>query len=190
MTEEVQSATKPAIGFSWARWIPLGIFVVVMAFLSTSLTKDPRDVPSVLIDKPAPVVVLPDLLDLSRTVDSSVMQGQLWLLNVWGTWCPECWKEHEMLMYLANQQGISIFGIDWRDDADEARDFLVKYGNPFKYVGFDAQSKSIIDWGVYGAPETFLIDKQGKIRWKHKGAITQDIWINKLKPLMQKLEQG
>ena len=188
MAEDLQSDTNA--GSSWGRWFPLAIFLILVVFLGIGLTKDPRDVPSVLIDKEAPQIVLPDLLDTSKTVDSSVFKGQVWLLNVWGTWCPECWKEHDFLLHLARNEGVKFFGIDWRDDEVEARQFIAEHGNPFKYIGFDAHSKSIMDWGVYGAPETFLIDKQGRIRWKHKGALTQAVWINELKSMIEKLEQG
>jgi cytochrome c biogenesis protein CcmG/thiol:disulfide interchange protein DsbE len=167
--------------------IPLGIFLVIVAFLGVGLTLNPRDVPSVLINKKAPEFSLPDLFDPSRTVESSSMRGKVWLINVWGTWCPECWREHDFLVYLAKRQGVPIIGIDWRDDAEEAKQMLTQKGNPFLAVGFDPDSKAIMDFGVYGAPETFLIDKEGFIRWKHTGAITQGIWSGELKPLMEKL---
>jgi cytochrome c biogenesis protein CcmG/thiol:disulfide interchange protein DsbE len=175
-------------GVGWGRWIPLGIFGVLVVFLAIGLTKDPRDVPPVLIDKPAPRIQLPDLFDLTKQVDSSVFDGQVWLLNVWGTWCPECWREHEFLNYLAREEGVPIFAIDWRDEAGEARSYLASKGNPFRHVGFDPNSKAVVDWGVYGAPETFLIDPQGRIRWKWKGALNQEVWESQLKPLMQQLE--
>ena len=173
---------------SFSRWVPLAIFLVLVVFLYVGLFKDPRDIPSVLIGKPAPQILLPDLMDLERQVDSSALDGKVWLLNVWGTWCPECWKEHEFLNYLAKREGVPIFGIDWRDEAQEAQQFLLQKGNPFVMVGFDPSSKAIMDWGVYGAPETFLIDKSGVIRWKHKGAMTPEVWRDQLKPLMTELE--
>ncbi|MEW7975966.1 MAG: DsbE family thiol:disulfide interchange protein [Candidatus Sedimenticola endophacoides] len=168
--------------------IPLGIFLVVVVFLAIGLTKDPRDVPSVLINEKAPEFVLPDLLDPEKQVRSADMRGRVWLLNVWGTWCPECWREHDFLKYLAKSEGVAIIGIDWRDERGEALAFLRNKGNPFLAVGFDPDSQAIMDWGVYGAPETFLIDKKGFIRWKHTGAITSQLWREELEALMQRLE--
>ncbi|MES9966455.1 MAG: DsbE family thiol:disulfide interchange protein [Sedimenticola sp.] len=170
--------------------IPLAIFLVIVAFLGVGLTLNPREVPSVLINKPAPEFSLPDLFDPAKTVDSASMKGQVWLLNVWGTWCPECWREHDFLVYLRKFEEVPIVGIDWRDDPDEAKQMLARKGNPFVAVGVDPDSQAVMDWGVYGAPETFLIDKQGMIRWKHTGSITADLWRETLKPLMKKLEEG
>jgi cytochrome c biogenesis protein CcmG/thiol:disulfide interchange protein DsbE len=176
--------------------IPFGVFMAIMAIFVLGLYKmkqDPnfvRNVPSVLIDKQAPEIVLPDLFDLTKTVKSSDLLGQVWLLNVWGTWCPECWREHSYLVHLAEREGVKFFGIDWRDDAEAAKRMLQEKGNPFVAVGFDPESKSIINWGVYGAPETFVIDKKGIIRWKHTGSLTPQLWQEELKPLLQKLEKG
>lgn len=167
--------------------IPLGIFVVLVIFLGVGLTLNPRDVPSVLINKKAPDFTLPSLFDESQTVSSETMKGKVWLLNVWGTWCPECWREHDFLIYLKNQ-GVPIVGIDWRDNSAEARQMLAAKGNPFIAVGIDPDSQAIMDWGVYGAPETFLIDKKGFIRWKYAGGIHSELWRNELKPLMDQLE--
>jgi len=176
--------------------IPFGIFAVILAIFVLGLLKmkeDPnfaRNVPSVLIGKPAPGIVLPDLFDMARTVNSADLDGKVWLLNVWGTWCPECWREHAFLVHLARNEGVPIFGIDWRDDADEARAMLYDKGNPFTAGGFDPNSKAVMDWGVYGAPETFVIDKQGVIRWKKAGALTPTLWREELKPLIDELEKG
>ncbi len=176
--------------------IPFGIFMAIMAVFVLGLYKmkeDPgftRHVPSVLIDKKAPEIVLPDLFDSSKTVTSASMLGKVWVLNVWATWCPECWREHGFLNHLAKNEGVNIFGIDWRDDKKAALKFLADKGNPFVAVGFDPDSKSIMDWGVYGAPETFVIDKQGVVRWKKAGALTPKLWEEELKPLIQKLEKS
>ena len=169
--------------------IPLAIFAVLVVFLGIGLTLNPREVPSVLIDKPAPKFILPDLFDPDKQVNSSDFDGKVWLLNVWGTWCPECWREHGFLVQLA-AEGIPIVGIDWRDDRSEALKFLQQKGNPFVAVGFDPESQAIMDWGVYGAPETFLIDKGGAIRWKHAGALSPQLWKETLQPLMEQLKTG
>jgi cytochrome c biogenesis protein CcmG/thiol:disulfide interchange protein DsbE len=110
------------------------------------------------------------------------------LINVWGTWCPECWKEHAFLNRLSKEEGVTLVGIDWRDEREEAKAFLAKKGNPFVAVGFDPESEAIMDWGVYGAPETFVIDKQGMIRKKHTGPLYPQIWESEFKPLLKQLE--
>lgn len=176
--------------------IPFAIFMAIMAIFVLGLyrmNEDPnftRNVPSVLIGKQAPEINLPDLYDLNKTVSSSSLAGQVWVLNVWATWCPECWREHAFLMHLAKNEGLKIFGIDWRDEAAAAKKFLKDKGDPFIAVGFDLDSRSIMNWGVYGAPETFVIDKQGIVRWKKTGAMTRELWESELKPLIQKLEKG
>ena len=170
--------------------IPLGVFLGLVVLLGVGLTLDPRDVPSVLIDKKASEFSLPDLFDSGKRVDSATMKGQVWLVNVWGTWCPECWREHDFLLYLAKQEKVPIIGIDWRDEDAEAINFLREKGNPFLAVGIDPESKAVMDLGVYGAPETFLLDKQGVIRKKHKGAMTPQVWREEFKPLIEKLEKS
>lgn len=167
--------------------LPLGGFLVIVAFLAAGLKLNPRDVPSVLIETKSPEIVLPDLFDSSKEVRSADLKGEVWLLNVWGTWCPECWREHGFLMQLAREEGVKILGIDWRDEAAEARQMLAQQGNPFIAVGFDPDSDAIMDWGVYGAPETFLVDKEGVIRWKHAGGLNRELWNTELKPLMLEL---
>lgn len=168
--------------------MPLGIFLLLALLLGIGLTLNPRDVPSVLINEPAPTFNLPDLFDSEKTVSSDALKGKVWLMNVWGTWCPECWREHEFLNNVAKNEGTTIIGINWRDDRAEAQAFLAKKGNPFAAVGFDPESEAIMDWGVYGAPETFVIDKQGMIRKKHTGPLYRQVWEDEFKPLLQKLE--
>ncbi|WP_428605376.1 DsbE family thiol:disulfide interchange protein [Sedimenticola sp.] len=168
--------------------IPFGIFLALALLLGIGLTLNPRDVPSVLINEPAPTFSLPDLFDPDKRVNSETMQGKVWLLNVWGTWCPECWREHDFLKQIAKKEGVTLIGIDWRDERSEALSFLSKKGNPFTAVGFDPDSEAIMDWGVYGAPETFVIDKKGMIRKKHTGPLFREIWESEFKPLLKQLE--
>lgn len=164
---------------------PLVLFLVLAGLLLYMLTQmntgeyNPRDVPTEFIGKPAPEFTLLDLLDPARTVSSSEFIGKPWLLNVWATWCPECWREHEYLVALAKQRGIVIVGLNWRDETDKARQMLAKLGNPFARVAIDKESDSVMDWGVYAAPETFLIDADGIIRAKHKGALNETVWQKK-----------
>lgn len=169
-------------------FIPLGIFLVLAALLGVGLTLNPKEVPSVLIDEQSPEFSLADLFDPSKRVTSEAMKGKVWMINFWGTWCPECWREHAFLNYLAKQEGVKIVGVDWRDDIEEAKAFLKKKGNPFVAVGIDPESDTVMDWGVYGAPETFVIDKRGMIRKKHTGPLYKEIWLAEFKPLLQQLE--
>ena len=143
---------------------------------------NPRDVPTQFIGREAPVFDLPSLFDANQRVRSADMNGQVWLLNVWGTWCPECWKEHDYLLHLARREKVPIVGLNWRDDENEAKAMLARLGNPFVKVGFDPFSDAVIDWGVYGAPETFLIDAEGVVRAKHTGELNAAAWNEKFKP--------
>jgi cytochrome c biogenesis protein CcmG/thiol:disulfide interchange protein DsbE len=167
--------------------VPLALFLALAGLFWFVLGKmnegeyNPRDVPTQFIGRTAPEFVLPDLMDPSRSVSPSDMAGKVWLLNVWGTWCPECWKEHEYLIHLAKRKQVPIVGINWRDDAAEAKAMLARLGNPFLMIGFDPNSNAAIDWGVYGAPETFLIDAEGVVREKHTGAVTPKVWDEKFK---------
>ena len=165
--------------------IPLAGFLVLAGLFWFVLDKmnqgqyNPRDVPTQFIGRAAPAFALPDLLDPAQTVSPANMRGKVWLLNIWGTWCPECWKEHDYLLFLAKRKGIPIVGINWRDDAAEAKAMLTRLGNPFTQIAFDPKSDAVIDWGVYGAPETFLIDAEGVVRVKHKGAMDAQVWREK-----------
>ncbi|HOP17506.1 MAG: DsbE family thiol:disulfide interchange protein [Chromatiaceae bacterium] len=165
--------------------VPLVLFLALAGLFWFVLGKmnegeyNPRDVPTQFIGRSAPEFSLPDLLDPTQTVRPSDMAGKVWLLNVWGTWCPECWKEHEYLVYLARREGVPIVGINWRDDAADAKAMIERLGNPFLKIAFDPSSNAAIDWGVYGAPETFLIDAGGVVREKHTGAITPQVWKEK-----------
>jgi len=155
-----------------------GLFYFVLGQMNDG-EYDPRDIPTEFIGRNAPEFALPDLFNPEQVVSPSKLKGQVWLLNVWGTWCPECWREHDYLLHLARTRGINIVGLNWRDEAEEAKAMLVRLGNPFSQVGFDPDSSAVIDWGVYGAPETFLIDAEGIVRVKHKGAMTEKAWMKK-----------
>ncbi|QFY90242.1 DsbE family thiol:disulfide interchange protein [Magnetovirga frankeli] len=161
--------------------LPLILFFALAVLFYFMLGKinqgeyNPRDIPTEFIGRSAPEFSLPDLLKPEQSVRPSDFKGKPWLFNVWGTWCPECWREHEFLVLL-HKQGVPIVGLNWRDEAPEAKKMLARLGNPFVAIGFDPTSDVAIDWGVYGAPETFLIDAEGIIRVKHKGAMTPQIW--------------
>lgn len=164
--------------------VPLGFLLLMLLFWFT-LTRigdgeyNPRDIPTEFIGRAAPAIDVPDLFDPSKTIKTSDMKGQVWLFNVWGTWCPECWREHPYLLSLSKSKRIPIIGLNWRDQAEESKAMLARMGNPFQQIGFDPHSNVAMDWGVYGAPETFLVDADGMIRAKHAGALTPEIWEQK-----------
>lgn len=160
------------------------LFAVVLNRIGTG-EYNPRDIPTEFIGKQAPGINVPDLYDPNVIVKTADMQGKVWLLNVWATWCPECWREHEYLMYLS-QKNIPIVGVNWRDDREEAKSMLTRMGNPFVSIGFDLDSSVAMDWGVYGAPETFLIDEQGVVREKHAGGVTPAVWQEKFQSYFEK----
>ncbi len=164
--------------------IPLLIFIAMAGLFLVVLNKinqgeyNPRDIPTEFIGREVPQFDLPELLDKNQRVTPADFAGKPWLLNVWGTWCAECWREHNYLLQLS-RNGIPIVGLNWRDEEQEAKKFLSDKGNPFAAVGFDPKSDAVIDLGVYGAPETFLVDAAGVIREKHKGALHPQIWQEK-----------
>ena len=157
----------------------MGIFAVVLDRMGSG-EYNPRDIPTEFIGKAAPEISVPDLYNPSEIVRVSNMKGRVWLFNVWGTWCPECWREHKYLNQLA-QMGVPIVGLNWRDERDKAKSMIDRLGNPFIQIGYDPESKVAINWGVYGAPETFLINAQGQIMAKHAGGVTPQVWEKKFK---------
>ena len=167
--------------------IPLVIFLVIAGFLYKGLFLDPRDIGTTMIGKPLPEFALPSLEDPTRTVSSAdFIPGEPALVNVWATWCPTCRAEHEMLNSLA-EQGVAVYGINYKDNREAARRWLIELGNPYRLNVEDPQGSLGINLGVYGAPETFLIDKRGIIRHKYVGAIDPRVWRQQLAPLYQEL---
>ncbi len=131
---------------------------------------------------------MPELLDPVKTVEPEQFRGKVWLLNVWGSWCPECWREHGYLEMLSQREGLTIVGINWRDETADAVAMLREAGNPYTAIGVDPDTTAVLDLGVYGAPESYLIDKQGVIRFKQVGAVTPELWDNQLSALVSQLE--
>lgn len=170
--------------------IPALIFVALVVFFFRGLSLNPREVPSPFIDKPAPQFSLPSLTEPGTTVDGKLWAGRAALVNVWATWCAGCLEEHAFLVALSDTIDLPIIGLDWKDDADKARAWLNQLGNPYAAVGFDAEGRTAIDWGVYGAPETFLIGPDGVIRHKHLGPLTPEIWMRDFEPLIARFNQG
>jgi len=166
---------------------PLLIFVVVGVFLAVGLKLDPREVPSPLIDKPAPQFVLPRLLQMDAVVGTADLRGEVWLLNVWASWCAACRVEHPLLNDLAAKRLIRIVGLNYKYAPADARTWLREFGNPYDMIAVDRQGEAGIDWGVYGVPETFVIDRSGVIRYKHIGPLDAKVLNETIVPLVRQL---
>jgi cytochrome c biogenesis protein CcmG/thiol:disulfide interchange protein DsbE len=168
--------------------LPLGIFVVLAALLAVGLKLDPREVPSPLIGKPAPSFELPRLEEPGRTISSADMRGKVWLLNVWASWCVACRAEHSVISALANSGEVEIVGLNYKDTIPEARRWLTQFGDPYLTNAFDEAGQVGIDYGVYGVPETFVVDQEGIIRHKHIGPVTVEDINRDLLPLIRELK--
>lgn len=167
--------------------IPLAGFFVLVGFLAFSLTRDPSILPSELIDKPFPEFELANLEE-TETLDATLLEGKVSLVNVFGSWCVACTVEHPQLMALRDEADLQLVGVDWRDTRENANRWLVRHGNPYDVVVFDPHSKLIVPLGVTGAPETFVVDRSGQIRYKHIGIITPEVWDDTLRPLVESLQ--
>jgi cytochrome c biogenesis protein CcmG/thiol:disulfide interchange protein DsbE len=169
--------------------LPLVVFLVLAVFLFKGLGLNPHEVPSPLIDKPAPAFNLPQLYDPAKKFSAAEMKGKVWLLNVWASWCVSCRDEHPILVMLAQKNIVPIYGLDYKDKATDAMQWLKEGGNPYTVVASDTDGRIGIDYGVYGVPETYVIDKQGVIRYKQIGPVTMEALDKTILPLVQKLEQ-
>jgi len=167
--------------------IPLFGFLILIGALAFGLTRDPRILPSELIEKPFPEFSLENL-EGTQIIEPNVLQGKVSLVNVFGSWCVACTTEHPQLMAQRDNPDIQLVGIDWRDTREAANRWLVRNGNPYDIVIFDPNSKLIVELGVTGAPETFIVDRDGKIRYKHVGIITPKDWKDTLRPLVESLQ--
>lgn len=168
--------------------IPLGLFVVLIGFMAFGLTRDPSQLPSELIDQPFPDFTLSTLEDPAAEIKEDILVGQVSLVNIFGSWCVACVQEHPQLTAIAQSNSVKLIGVDWRDTRPNARRWLKRYGDPYDIVLFDDTSQLAIDLGITGAPETFIVDKNGRIRYKHVGIITPDVWKKTLLPLIRSLE--
>lgn len=167
--------------------IPLGIFMVLVAFLAKGLYLDPHEVPSPLIGKPAPDFLLPKVNDATQQIGRNDLLGKVSLLNVWASWCVACRQEHPVLMELARSGVVDIYGLNYKDTRENALRWLAGFGDPYLVSAFDEQGKVGIDYGVYGVPETYVIDRQGIIRYKLIGPLTEKILRDKILPLVKEL---
>ena len=168
--------------------IPLAIFLVLCGFLAAGLKLNPREVPSPLIDKPAPPFTLNQLSDPAKPFSNKDMLGQVWMLNVWASWCVSCRDEHPVLVDLARKKIVPLYGLNYKDQRPDALKWLAQFGDPYDMSVMDVDGRIGIDYGVYGVPETYVIDKQGIIRYKRIGAVTPQVLETQILPLLKKLQ--
>jgi len=168
-------------------FIPLLIFVVLLGFLAMGLSLKPREIPSPLIDKPAPAFSLPALDAPEQTIAAQDLRGKVWILNVWASWCVACRIEHPLLVEFSKTGAVPIYGLNYKDKRDDAIRWLGQFGNPYTRSLSDTDGLVGIDFGVYGVPETFVIDKAGIIRMKHIGPVTPEVLRDDILPLVRKL---
>jgi cytochrome c biogenesis protein CcmG/thiol:disulfide interchange protein DsbE len=167
--------------------LPLAVFLVLVGFLAAGLRLNPREVPSPLINKPAPGFSVPQLHAAQATIGPADLKGRVWLFNVWASWCVSCRQEHPVLMELAKRGTLPIIGLDYKDEREAGIAWLQEHGDPYLLSAYDRTGRVGIDYGVYGVPETFLIDKNGTIRYKHIGPLTQKVLDEKILPLAKEL---
>lgn len=177
-----------------SRWLPLAVFFALAALLAAGVwmsRKPDRDaLPSPLIGRPAPAFALPVLHEPARIVRGDSLRGAPYVLNVWGSWCPECRVEHPVLSRFAMTKRVRVIGYDLKDEPADALAWLEQFGNPYLLVLSDRDGRAAIDWGIYGAPETFLVDAQGIVRWKHVGALDDAIIRDELLPRLAQAERA
>jgi cytochrome c biogenesis protein CcmG/thiol:disulfide interchange protein DsbE len=168
----------------WKFLLPFAAFVALVVLFAFGLNpkRDIHELPSPLLGKAAPLFALTDVLDATRSVSNSSFKGQVYLLNVWGTWCVECRVEHEAMLAIAQQHVAPIIGLDYMDEREKAKQWLQQLGNPYTEVAFDTDGRTAIDWGVYGAPETFLVDTHGRIIFKFITPMTLEVWQKEFLP--------
>ena len=176
----------------WKFLVPIVAFIglVVLFALGLNPNRDIRALPSPLIGKSAPAFSLTDVLDPSRVVSSASLEGQVYVFNAWGTWCVACREEQEALLQIAQQRVVPIIGLDFMDDRSKAQRWLQQLGNPYTAVAFDPEERTAIDWGIYGAPETFLVDTKGRIIYKFISPMTPEVWQHEFLPRIEAARRG
>ena len=173
---------------NWRYLVPLAGFLVLAGFLGFGLRLDPREVPSPLIDKPAPAFAAPTLADPARRITAADMRGKVWIFNVYASWCVACREEHPVLLDFSRRTKTPLIGLNYKDEREAGAQWLRQLGNPYTDSLFDPQGRIGMDYGVYGVPETFIIDKAGVIRYKHIGPITPEALQTKIEPLLRQLD--
>jgi cytochrome c biogenesis protein CcmG/thiol:disulfide interchange protein DsbE len=169
-------------------FVPLGAFALLAIVLGVGLQLNPREVPSPFINKPAPAFQLPRLHQPGQLLAAADLKGQVWLLNVWASWCVACRVEHPLLVELSKQNTVPIYGLNYKDDPRAALEWLRQFGDPYTDSISDRDGRVGIDYGVYGVPETFVIDKAGVVRHKHTGPVTPEAWETDILPLVKRLQ--
>lgn len=168
--------------------VPAAVFAVLIGFFYFGLSRDKEALPSPLIGRPAPIFDLPRVEDPAQRISNRDFAGRMYVLNVWATWCVGCRQEHEALVAIAQRNEVPIIGLNWRDDLAQAQRWLSVLGNPYVASGFDAEGRVAIDWGVYGAPETFLVGPDGRVLFKHVAPLDLTIWERDFLPRIRKQE--
>ena len=176
----------------WKFVLPCAAFIALAVLFAFGLNpnRDIHALPSPLIGKPAPLFTLSDVLEPNRIVSNADLKGQVYVLNVWGTWCVACRQEHEALLAIAQQRKVPIIGLDYMDERGKAQQWLQQLGNPYAAVAFDTDGRTAIDWGVYGAPETFLVDGQGRVLYKFISPMTAEVWEREFVPRIDAARRG
>ncbi len=171
----------------WLLILPLILFLGLAGFSLRGLSIDKELTPSVLVDHPIPAFDLPPVANAEKGLSAQDLPGEVHLINVFGSWCQACMIEHPFLMELTREQTIPLYGIDWKDTPEQGAKWLQRFGNPYLQVGVDTPGRTVIDFGVTGAPETFVIDAKGRVRYRQVGPITPETWERTLLPLIEKL---
>jgi cytochrome c biogenesis protein CcmG, thiol:disulfide interchange protein DsbE len=167
--------------------LPLAVFLGLVAFLAAGLKLDPKEVPSPLIGKPAPAFSLSRLDNPAQLIRREDLVGKVWMLNVWASWCVACREEHPLLVAFARSKQLPIYGLNYKDGRTEGLQWLARFGNPYDASLFDQDGRVGIDWGVYGVPETFIMDKQGTVKFKHIGPLSPEVIRDRIEPLLRQL---
>lgn len=170
--------------------LPIVAFAVMVPIFIIGLSRDPSELPSPLLNRQAPVFELPSVEDPGRTVSNKSYAGEVAVVNIWATWCVGCRAEHDFLMTLASRNEVPIYGLNWRDQRDLALNWLDKLGNPYVATAYDEDGRVGIDWGVYGAPETFLIGPDGTVLYKHISPLTERVWREEFRPRIEAARGG
>ncbi len=168
---------------------PLVVFLLLGAYFAIGLTRDPSHIPSALIDKPLPAFDLPAIEGYDRGLSSNDLGGKIALINFFGSWCVSCVIEHPVLMEIAAKEDVLLVGIDWKDKPGDGARWLERRGDPYALIGDDADGRTALDFGITGAPETFIIDRNGRIRYRYQGPITEDVWRDIINPLLGQLKR-
>ena len=189
-TQPTSTLTVPVKGSRRFFWLPVALFAALVALLGVGLTLNPREVPSPLVGKAAPHFELPLLLDPGRTFTPADMKGKVWMFNVWASWCTSCREEHAVLAELAKTGIVPVHGLNYKDKREDGMAYLSRLGNPYQLIAYDPQGRVGLDYGVYGTPETYVIDKRGVIRYKHVGPLTRKVIDATLVPLIRRLNDA